>query len=76
MDLLLYVEGRRVNDKVGPVLRIFAAPDKLGIEIAVPALVRNTNRTQVFIVHDRLVLGCRYVQPLRLAMPEGLYRLL
>ena len=39
MDALLDVEGRRVDDEVGPVLLVLAAPDQLGVQIAVAALV-------------------------------------
>ncbi|MCY4090409.1 MAG: hypothetical protein OXF62_06285 [Caldilineaceae bacterium] len=39
MDALLNVERRRVDDEVGPVLQVLAAPDELGVEVAVAALV-------------------------------------
>jgi hypothetical protein len=37
VDLLLDVEGRGLDDEVAPVLLVLAAPDELGVEVAVGA---------------------------------------
>ena len=39
MDFLLDVEGRRGHDQGGPIRVVFAAPDELGVEDAIAALV-------------------------------------
>jgi hypothetical protein len=39
VDLLLNIEGRSLDDEVGPVLLVLAAPDELRVEVAVAALV-------------------------------------
>ena len=57
MDLFLDVERRGVDDQVGPVLLILAAPDELRIEIAVAALVGDADRVLLVLLHHRLVFG-------------------
>ncbi|MBP6106550.1 MAG: hypothetical protein KBB53_08330 [Steroidobacteraceae bacterium] len=57
VDLLLDVQRRRVDDEVGPVLLVLAAPHELRIEVAVAAPVGHLDRTLGVLVEHRLVLG-------------------
>ena len=61
MDALLDVEGRGVDDEVGPVLQVLAAPDELGVEVAVAALVGDLEGGQLLPLHEGLVLGAGQV---------------
>src|SRR5690606_15429027 len=75
VDLLLDVEGRRVDDEVGPVLRVLAAPDELRVAdldlAGLPELlalrfgerdadaVPDDLRVEIRIARPRLALGER-----------------
>jgi hypothetical protein len=61
VDRLLDVEGRGLDDEVAPVLLVLAAPDELGVEVAVAALVGDAQRLLGLLLDDRLVLGGRDV---------------
>jgi hypothetical protein len=60
-DLLLDVEGRRVDDEAAPVLLVLATPDELGVQITVAPLVGDAHRILRPFLHDRLVLRGRDV---------------
>ena len=47
VHLLLDVERRRLDDEVGPVGHVLAAPDELRIEVAVAPLIRLFDRRLV-----------------------------
>jgi hypothetical protein len=64
VHLLLDVERRRLDDQIGPILLVLAAPDELRIEIAVAPLIGEPDRRLVLLVHDRLELGGRDVAAL------------
>src|SRR5439155_14094891 len=64
VDLLLDVERRGVDDEVAPVLFILPAPNELGVEITVAALVGNTNGMLLLLLNDRLKFRGRDVFPL------------
>ena len=72
MHLLLDVEGRGLDDEVAPVLLVLAAPDELGVEVAVAALVGDAQRLLGLLLDDRLVLGRRDVSPLGISVAVGL----
>ena len=71
VDFFLDVERRRVDHEVAPVLLILAAPDELRVEIAVAALVGNTDRVLLLLVHDGLKLRRGNVLPLVGVVHEG-----
>jgi len=82
MDFFLDVEGRRLNDEVGPILLIFAAPDELRIEIAVAlhffffearrgAFVGDGDGSGFFLFQDGLEFGGGNVLPLVVVVLEG-----
>jgi hypothetical protein len=73
VHLLLDVERRRLDDQVGPVLLVLAAPDELRVEIAVPPLILFADRRLLLLVHDRLELGRRDVAAL-VRVPQRLDR--
>ena len=56
MNFLLNIERRGVNNEIAPVLFIFAAPNKLRIEISV---TRVADGLGIFlrVFDDRLMLG-------------------
>jgi hypothetical protein len=64
VHLLLDVERRRLDNQVGPVLLVLAAPDELRVEIAIAPLIGEADRGFVLLIHDRLELGCGDVAPL------------
>ncbi len=83
VDLLLNEQGRGVDDKVRPVLLILAAPDKLGVEVAIArgllvreriavhaALVRNADGLLCLLVEDGLELCGGDIGALRLIVGE------
>jgi hypothetical protein len=72
VDLLLDVEGRGLDDEVAPVLLVLAAPDELGVEVAIAALVGDAQRLLGLLLDDRLVLGGRDVPALGLGVAVGL----
>ena len=57
VDLFLDVDRRRVDDEVGPVLLVLAAPDQLRVQVAVAALIGDTNGRLLVLLHYRLVFG-------------------
>src|SRR5271168_3061546 len=73
MHLLLDVERRRLDDQVGPVLLVLAAPDELRVEVAVAPVIGEPDRCLVLLVHDRLELGRRDIAALVL-VPQRLDR--
>ena len=70
VDLLLDVERRRVDDEIAPVLLVLAAPDELGIEVAVAAVVGHAHRVLLLLLQHGLVLGCGNILPLGLVVLE------
>src|SRR5712692_1788092 len=72
MDLLLDVERRRLGDQVAPVLLVLAAPDELGVEVAVAPLVGDAQRLFRLLLDDGLVLGGRDVPARRLLVSKGI----
>ena len=72
-DLLLDIERRGVDDEVGPVLLILAAPYELRIEVAVPALVGYAHRILLVLLHHRLIFGGGDVLPRGLVVGQGFY---
>ena len=71
VNLLLGVEGRGLNDQVGFVLLVLAAPDQLWVEVAVAALVDEADRSLVLVRHQWLTLGRRVVGPSRPFVRQG-----
>ena len=57
VDLFLDVDRRGVDDEVGPVLLVLAAPDQLRVEVAVAALVGDAHGRLLVLLHHRLVFG-------------------
>jgi hypothetical protein len=68
VDLFLDVERRCVDDEVGPVLLVLAAPDQLRVQVARAvdflvgqadegALVGDAHRRLLVLLHHRLVFG-------------------
>ena len=57
MDAFLDVERRHVDDEIGPVLLVFAAPDQLRVQVAVAAFVGDAEGGLVFFLHEGLVFG-------------------
>ena len=73
MNLLLDVERRRGHVERRKVLLVFAAPDKLRVEVAVAPRVGNTQRAALVVrIDHRLILDRRDVLPLGLAVGEGI----
>ena len=73
--LLLDVERRRLDDEIGGVLLVLAAPDELRVEVAIAPLVGHADRRLVLIRDDGVELHRRDVAPRRLVVDEGLDRL-
>ena len=69
VDLFLDVERRGVDDEVAPVLLILAAPDELGIEIAVSGVAEGFGGL-LFLFDKGLLLDGRDVFPLGLGVVE------
>ena len=63
MDLFLDVERRGMDDEVAPVLLILAAPDELGIQVAVAPLIGNADGIGILLLQHGLVLGRGDVLP-------------
>lgn len=61
VHFLLDIQRRRMYDEVGPVLFVFTTPYQLRIEIAVAALVDDTDRRLGLFIHHRLMLCGRDV---------------
>ncbi|WP_295583295.1 hypothetical protein [uncultured Lamprocystis sp.] len=72
VNLLLNVEGWRVDDEIAPILLILAAPDELWIEVAVALLlflikpdraasIGHRHRILLILLHHRLIFGRRDV---------------
>ena len=76
MHALLDVEGRRVDDEVGPVLLVLAAPDQLRVQVAVAPGVGELDGTLLRVLHQRLVLGAGQVLAAGVLVPERIHRLL
>jgi hypothetical protein len=57
VDLFLDVDGWGLDDEVGPVLFVFAAPYELGVEVAVATFVGYSDGGLVFIAHHGLEFG-------------------
>ena len=72
VHLLLDVERRRLNDEVGEILLVLAAPDELRVEVAVAARVGHLDGAAVVVLQRRAVLGGGDVGPLRLVVDERL----
>ena len=72
VDLLLDVERRGMDDQIGPVLLVLAAPDQLRVEVAVAALVGHADRTLLSLLHDGLVFRRGDVLPRCLLVLERL----
>ena len=72
VHLLLDVERRRLDHEIGGILLVLAAPDELRVEVAVAALIGNTDRRLVLIRNDGVELRRRDVAPRRLVVDEGL----
>ena len=72
VDLLLDEQRRRLHDEVGPVLRVLAAPDELGIEVAVAALVSDLDGALLGALHHGPELGRGDVLARRVLVPERL----
>ena len=70
VDFFLDVDGRGVNEEVGAVLLVFAAPDELGVEVGI-AGVAELPGGEVGGVHDGLVFGGGDVGSLGLGVGEG-----
>ena len=70
MHALLDVERRRVDDQVGPVLLVLAAPDQLRVQVAVAAFVGELDGTLLRLLHERLVLGAGQVLAAGVLVPE------
>ena len=75
MDALLDVERRCVDDELGPVLQVFAAPDQLRVEVAVAPLVGDLQRALLLLLHQRLVLGAGQVPAAGVLVPDRLHPL-
>ena len=74
MDALLDVERRRVDDEVGPVLLVLAAPDQLRVQIAVAAFVGDAEGGLIVFLHQRLMLGAGKVFASGYGVGEGFDR--
>src|ERR1022692_3777370 len=72
MDLLLDVEGRRVDDEIAPILLVLPPPHELRIQIPVAALVRHPHRTRFVLVENGLELRRRDILALGFVVPDGL----
>ena len=59
LDLLLDIKRRGMNDEVGPILFVLAAPDELGIKVLIPAAVSHADRGLLVVFHHRLILHGR-----------------
>ena len=57
MDLLLYVERRRLGDQGLGVLLVLPAPHELRVEVPVAALVGDLNGMELLALHHGLVFG-------------------
>jgi len=71
MNFFLDVERRRVDDEIGPVLLILAAPDELGIEVSVAWILYRLGLFFLFL-NNRLILGRRDVFTLGLVVLKSL----
>jgi len=72
MDLFLDVERWGMDDEVGPVLLVLAAPDQLRIQIPIAPLVGHAHGRLLVLAQDRLVLGRRDVLAGGVVVDEGL----
>lgn len=72
VDFFLDVDGRGGHDEIGPVLLIFAAPDELGVEVAVEAGIADGVDALLVFVEDGLELRGGDVAAAGLVMDEGL----
>ena len=70
VDLLLDEQRRGLDDQIGRVLFVLAAPDQLRVEVAVAPLEGDADRRPVLVGHEGLRLGRRRVAPLRRAMRQ------
>src|SRR5665213_444370 len=57
MYFFLDVERRRVDDEFAPVLFILAAPDELGVKVAVAAFIGDAENLFEFLLLDGLIFG-------------------
>ena len=72
VHLLLDIERRRLDDQIGFVLLVLAAPNELRVEIAVAALVRDADRRLLLVRQNRVVFRRRDIAPPRLVVDECL----
>src|SRR5437867_26494 len=75
MDLLLDVERRSMDHEVAPVLLVLAAPDELGVQVAVAPLVGDSDGILCLLLENGLVLRGWDVPPPRLLVTKRLHRL-
>ena len=75
MDFLLDVQRRRIHHQIRLVLRVLAAPDELGVKIAVAALVGNPQRRLLFRLDQGLGFRRGNIPAGGVPMPERLHRL-
>ena len=71
MDLFLDVERRGRDDEVGPIRVVFAAPDELGVEVAIAAFVGDLDGRLVRLAHEGLVFDRRQVLALGVVAEGG-----
>nr|WP_236690949.1 hypothetical protein [Levilinea saccharolytica] len=57
VDFFLDVDGRGQHHQVGIVQQVFAAPDELGVEVGVAALVGHLHGGELVFAEDGLQLG-------------------
>ncbi len=72
MDLLLDVPRWRMDDAVGSVQLVLAAPEELRIEVAVAPVLGDARGGLLFLLQHRLELGGRDVRPLGLLVAKRL----
>ena len=71
VNFLLNIEWWHLYNEVRPVLLVFAAPDKLRVEVTVATVISNTNRALFIFFHDRLMFGCWNIFACCLIVPDG-----
>ena len=65
-------QGRSVDHQIGPVLLILTPPDQLWVQVAIAALIGQTDRALVLLAQDGLVLRRGDVHPVGVRMGNGL----
>jgi len=72
MDLFLDVERWGMDDEVGPVLLVLAAPDQLRIQVPIAPLVGHAHGGLLVLAQDRFEFGRRDVLARGVVVDEGL----